>query len=325
MAKRKHQRKREYSRSEDREAYDYHLPVMLKECCDALIKDPSAIYIDGTLGGGGHSSEILNRLAEDGRLYAFDKDEEAIDRARLKFATDLDKGAFSKLILINDGFENAFNYAKCQGEPKGILLDLGISSRQVDSLERGFSYRGDSRLDMRFGRHGQSAQELLNAVTEETLERHLRLYGEEPFSRAIARRIAEIRRIKQIETTRELRLIIEETVPKGIVVKSLARVFQAIRIAVNDELGALETALQLAISNLGSGGRIVVMSYHSLEDRIVKSIFKECSNTNKHNEDKANSAPKIKLITKKPIIPSDEEIARNPRARSAKLRIAEIL
>jgi 16S rRNA (cytosine1402-N4)-methyltransferase len=199
----------------------------------------------------------------------------------------------------------------------GVLLDLGVSSRQLDKGQRGISYRFNTKLDMRFGPHGQTAEELLNTVEEGQLHHILRGFGEEPFARIIARRIIERRRAAPLQSTYDLRHIIEECVPPHMASKSLARVFQALRIAVNGELDVLEKTIRGIIPKLKKGGRIVIMSYHSLEDRIVKHVFKELAS--KHDD----AIPSIKILTNKPIEATDEEIARNPRARTAKLRIAE--
>ena len=303
-------------------SYDYHEPVMLERVIESLKIKPDGKYIDGTLGGGGHSEAILKRLSEKGKLFSFDKDPEAIERCREKFWGELAKGVDSRIEIYNDGFENARSVVGDRGEIDGALLDLGLSSRQLDSGSRGFSYRSDSELDMRFGTSGKSAAELLQAAKEEEIERILREYGEEPFARRIARRVVERRRAIIFKTSRDLANVVEECVPARSRLKSLSRVFQAVRIAVNDELVALSRALEEITDLLAPGGRIVVISYHSLEDRIVKRFFKERS-AKFRNEDIASRAPTLKIISKKPITPDKEEILRNPRARSAKLRIAE--
>lgn len=292
--------------------YDYHLPVLKNESCDLLVNSSSGIYIDGTLGGGGHSEEILSRLGEDGRIYCFDADKTAIEHCLLKFKDELQKGEKSRLVFLNENFSKVCSIQEIQGEAKGLLLDLGVSSRQFDDKHRGFTYRANTKLDMRFGSHGSSAKDLLNVASEEVLNGILRNYGEEPFSRDIARRIGEKRRAFPLESTFDLRLIIEETVPKKNLYPTLSRVFQAIRISVNDELGVLEYTLENIVPILASGGRIVVISYHSLEDRIVKNIFK--------NHCKAGT---MRSITTKPITASKDELQKNPRARSAKLRAIE--
>ncbi len=302
--------------------YDYHEPVFLERSLEFLIKKPNGIYIDGTLGGGGHAQAIFERLDSGGNLVAFDKDPDAIGYCRRKFATELNKTA-PRVKLINECYSEACSFAENKGLIDGLLLDLGVSSRQLDTEQRGLSYRVKSPLDMRFGPEGLTAEDLLNAATARELEGILRKFGEEPLSRVIARRIVERRRGATLKTTWDLRLIIEEVAPKQHVFKTLSRVFQAIRIAVNSELDVLEYTLKNIPKYMNNGGRIVVISYHSLEDRITKNIFKELSKTsgNKYAEDA--EIPVLKLITPKPIIPTEEEISKNPRARSAKLRVAE--
>ncbi len=305
--------------------YDYHLPVFLKECVDNLITKKCGIYVDGTLGGGGHAAEILSRLDSGGILLAFDKDINAIEHCKIRFEEELKKSP-SKIELINDCYNGACSIIKMRGMFDGLLLDLGVSSMQLDTDSRGLSYRVDSRLDMRFGENGITAEELLNSATEEDLETILRNYGEEPQSRVIARRIIDRRRAGTLKTTFDLRAIVEEVTPKVFHFKALSRVFQAFRIAVNNELTVLENTLKCVIPLLNPGGRIVVISYHSLEDRIVKQVFKEFSyapKVNRQAKDAIIEKAAIKLITPKPIVPNEEEIKRNPRARSAKLRIAE--
>lgn len=317
-------------RSLHRDPYDYHLPVLLRESVDYLVTNPDGVYIDGTLGGGGHTAEILRRLSPSGRLYSFDADVHAIRHSTQKFHDELAHGAAGRLVLCNDNFREACSI-KEGSDPfyvSGLLLDLGVSSHQLDTDSIGLSYRVDSRLDMRFGLHGRSAEDLLATLDEGELERLLRLYGEEPNARKIARRIVERRRAAPLSTTFDLRKIIEDTVPPFVHTKTLARVFQALRIAVNDELGALEQTLVCIIPKLAPGGRIVVISYHSLEDRIVKTIFKREALTRVPDPDNPRSltreiTPTLSILTKRPVEPSEEEITRNPRARSAKMRVAE--
>jgi 16S rRNA (cytosine1402-N4)-methyltransferase len=325
MAKRKNSTRRRLDRERaaqsERKDYEYHLPVMLDECCDWLITDRNGLYADGTLGGGGHTAEILKRLDVGGRLISFDADPVAIQYCTAKFSDELAKGEESKLILRHANFFEACSTEEIHlRKVNGLLLDLGVSSRQLDTEHRGFSYRANTRLDMRFGTEGRSAEEIINTAEEDELERILRNYGEEPFARAIARRIVERRRAVPLQTTQDLRFIVEETTPQSTHAKTLARVFQAIRIAVNRELEILEGTLRGIIPLLAPHGRIVVMSYHSLEDRIVKTVFKEESE--KDFKDSAKQ-PLLKILTPKPILPSQKEIEENPRARSAKLRVAE--
>lgn len=299
--------------------YDYHLPVFLQKVCDLLVTKNDGIYVDGTLGGGGHAFEILKRLESGGFIYAFDKDPEAINHCKLKFSSELSASP-PRIKLVNQCYSKACGIEEIKGKVDGFLLDLGVSSRQLDSDSIGLSYRIDSNLDMRFGTEGRTAEEFLHAAKEEELEQVLRKYGEEPFSGKIARRIVERRRAAPVKTTFQLRMIVEESVPPHLAFKSLSRVFQALRIAVNAELEVLEDTLTNIIPILAPGGRIVVLSYHSLEDRIVKNIFKD---NRLKKSDRDSARPALRIITPKPIVPGHEETGQNPRARSAKLRAAE--
>ena len=301
----------------DLQEYDYHLPVMLKECLEGLmVLGATGTYIDGTLGGGGHTAEILAQLDETGVLISYDADPDAIAHCTQKFAELLEESP-SKLSMRQMNFVSMIEDEIKNDSISGVLLDLGVSSRQLDKGQRGISYRFNTKLDMRFGPHGQTAEDLLNTVEEGKLHHILRGFGEEPFARIIARRIIERRRAAPLQSTYDLRHIIEECVPPHMASKSLARVFQALRIAVNGELDVLEKTIRGIIPKLKKGGRIVIMSYHSLEDRIVKHVFKELAS-------KLDDAiPSIKILTTKPIEATNEEISRNPRARTAKLRIAE--
>ncbi|MFN3305772.1 MAG: 16S rRNA (cytosine(1402)-N(4))-methyltransferase RsmH [Candidatus Kapaibacteriota bacterium] len=299
----------------------YHTPVLLKEVIELLITDRDGIYVDGTIGGGGHSEKILEILGENGRLWGFDKDIEAIEYCREKFKVELEKGGNSRLELFNECFSKACSITRHRGEWTGFLLDLGVSSRQLDESRRGFSYRRVGPLDLRFSPNGTKAEDLVNAASEEDLAALLRKYGEEPFAKKIANAIVRQRKLCTIKTTVDLAKIVESVVPRKILTKSLSRVFQAIRIAINDELNVLEKALESSLACLAKSGRIVVISYHSLEDRIVKNFFRNTSKSG--NRRVARIVPKLKILTPKPIIPSEEEIKSNPRSRSAKLRAAE--
>lgn len=301
----------------------YHTPVLLKEVIELLVTDPNGIYVDGTIGGGGHSQGILEKLGTNGRIFGFDKDIEAIEFCREKFKGELEKGEFSRIELFNDCFSNACSITRHRGKWSGFLLDLGVSSRQLDESRRGFSYRAVGPLDLRFSPHGRTAEDLVNAANEEDLAALLRRYGEEPYAKKIARSIVQQRKIAPLKTTVDLAKVVENSVPKKHLKKSLSRVFQAIRIAINNELEVLEKALTNSLECLSVGGRIVVISYHSLEDRIVKNFFRNFSV--KRKEQSATIVPKLKILTKKPIVPSEEEIKSNPRSRSAKLRAAEII
>jgi 16S rRNA (cytosine1402-N4)-methyltransferase len=305
--------------------YEYHLPALLEEILELMNIQEDGVYIDGTLGGGGHSAEILSRLGGNGKLYAFDKDLMALDHCKSRFAEELVKGEKSRIILLNECFSEACSIEYLREKADGILLDLGVSSRQLDDSRRGFSYRMESPLNLRFSPDGATAEDLLNTVEEREIERILRDYGEEPFAKNIARRIIQRRAAFPLRSTSDLRSIIQESVPGSQLFKALSRSFQAIRIAVNDELGVLEKILSNFMPILKKGGRIQIISYHSLEDRLVKNYFRELSQK-KYSDDPLPvliREPQVKLIGAKPIIPSDREIKLNPRVRSAKLRVAE--
>ncbi|MFQ3597453.1 MAG: 16S rRNA (cytosine(1402)-N(4))-methyltransferase RsmH [Chloroherpetonaceae bacterium] len=309
----------------------YHKPVLLDETIEYLVTG-AGTYIDGTLGGGGHSEKILETLEkknwlERSLVIGIDRDSDAIEAAseRLK--------RYKNFRAVKSRFSELAEQAK-EREVKGILLDLGISSHQIDEGARGFSFQKSATLDMRMNQaQSLSAYQVVNEYSEAELAQVLWKYGEEKKSRLIAKRIAERRASKPIVTTEELAEIVKTCVPRQEQVKSLARVFQAIRIEVNDELGELEKALRQSIPLLESGGRIAVISYHSLEDRIVKDFFREQSEDDWGLDKGLKGVPlktplrsrTIKLLTKKPIQPSEKEIEENSRARSAKLRVAEKL
>lgn len=328
MAK-KHKKTVRRNREVEQE-YEYHLPVMLEETLSLLVTNPNGVYIDGTLGGGGHAAEIIKRL-DGGRLYAFDADEEAISHCRGAFADELTRGKESRIELVHANyseFESACSTEERireHGGIAGMLLDLGVSSRQLDTGGRGISHRFDSPLDMRFGGSAHTtASEIINTADESELLSILRTYGEEPFARPIVKNIMQRRNTVAFTTTGELRTVVEETVPPPLRAKALARVFQAFRIAVNQELDVLDTTLRNIIPHLSIGGRIVVITYHSLEDRIVKHIFKDESTTIHATMPGEITIPaRMKLLTSKPLLPTQEEVMRNPRARSAKVRAVE--
>lgn len=298
--------------------YHEHIPVMLQECMDYLITEEDGIYIDGTLGGGGHSKEILSLLGENGQLYAVDQDDEAIAAATSRIGTD---SRFTTL-KGNFGYLTTLLPPQIHGQVTGILLDLGVSTHQIKEAERGFSFQEDGPLDMRMGNlTGVSAYQVVNNYDYEALRDVIFHYGEERASRQIARAIIEAR---PIETTGELRKVISEVVNKKFEVKSLARVFQGIRIEVNRELEMLKNVLEQSLEVLKPGGRLVVMSYHSLEDRIVKRFFKAGNFDGKQEKDfYGNVISPLQPVTRQIIVPSDEEISVNPASRSAKLRVAE--
>ncbi len=305
-----------------------HVTVLLKETVDGLDIKPGGTYVDCTLGGGGHSSYLLSQLTEGGKLIAFDQDEIAIQNAKEKFSSYGDQ-----FVTVKSNFRYLSEKLHELGitEVDGILFDLGVSSPQLDTPERGFSYHHDAPLDMRMDQDASlTAYDVVNNWSYEQLVRIFFQYGEEKFSKQIARKIEAYRENKTIETTGELVELIKEGIPapaRRTGGHPAKRVFQAIRIAVNDELKVFEEALESAIGMVKPGGRISVITFHSLEDRICKTTFKRNSSTPQlppglpiiPDEFK----PKLKLITRKPILPSDEELEENNRARSAKLRIAE--
>nr|WP_259545838.1 16S rRNA (cytosine(1402)-N(4))-methyltransferase RsmH [Heyndrickxia oleronia] len=305
-----------------------HTTVLLRETVDGLNIKPDGIYVDCTLGGAGHSEYLVSQLSSEGRLYAFDQDETAIAHAKEKL-----KKYENQVVFIKSNFRYIKDELNRLGVEKvdGILYDLGVSSPQLDTPERGFSYHHDAPLDMRMDLEGDiSAYEVINSWPYEDLVRIFYKYGEEKFSKQIARKIEAAREKEPIKTTSQLVDLIKEGIPAPARRKGghpAKRVFQAIRIAVNDELGVFEESLKDAIELLHPQGRISVITFHSLEDRICKTIFKEASTGPQlppglpivPDEFK----PKLKIITRKPIIPSEEELVENNRARSAKLRIAE--
>lgn len=305
-----------------------HTTVLLKETVEGLNIKPNGVYVDCTLGGAGHSELILSQLSENGRLYSFDQDQTAINHAKEKLANFEGQVTFikSNFLYLKDELEK-------HGVMKvdGVLYDLGVSSPQLDTPERGFSYHHDAPLDMRMDNEAAiSAFNVVNEWSYEALVRIFFQYGEEKFSKQIARKIEAARAIKPIQTTGELVELIKEGIPapaRRTGGHPAKRVFQAIRIAVNDELGVFEKSLKQAIEILNPGGRISVITFHSLEDRICKVIFKEASEGPELPKGipfiPQGYEPALKLITRKPILPSEEELAHNNRARSAKLRIAE--
>lgn len=284
---------------------EYHTPVLLKESVSALSIKPDGVYVDATFGGGGHSRAILEKLSACGRLIAMDQDSDALANAP----------ADGRLILVHSNFRFVHNWLLYNGfeAADGILADLGVSSHQFDTAERGFSFRFDSALDMRMNAgSGKSAADIINAYTEEALERIFREYGELSNSRFAARLVCEKRAEGRIETTSALNAALERATPQAAQHKYLAKVYQALRIEVNDEMKALERFVPMAIKSLREGGILAVITYHSLEDRIVKNALRD-----------AFAAGLMKKVTSKPIVPEEDEIAGNTRARSAKLRVAK--
>lgn len=294
----------------------YHIPVLLQESIEALLLKPEGVYVDATFGGGGHSRAILERLGPKGRLIAFDKDTDALAQAP----------ADKRLILVHNNFRFVHNFVRYHGYPQvdGILADLGVSSHQFDTGERGFSFRFDAPLDMRMNtRAGRTAADLVNDADEKDLERIFRLYGEVENSRRAAALVVKARESAPIRTTGDLARALESILPKMAEHKYLAKVFQALRIEVNGELEDLDGFLQGAIRSLKPGGRIAVITYHSLEDRLVKNYFKSGYATGEIQRDlMGRGASPLESVERKPILPREEEIAGNTRARSAKLRVA---
>ena len=307
-----------------------HIPVMLNECLEGLDIKADGTYVDGTVGGAGHSIEIVKRLSENGRLICVDKDEDALKAAGERLAPYKDRVTF-----IHDDYKNLVNELDSIGVGKvdGILLDLGVSSYQLDNAERGFSYMKDAPLDMRMDRSQRiSAHEVVNGYTESELARILFDYGEEKLARQIARNIVRARSEKPIETTLELAKIVEDTYPAKTRWKfghPAKRTFQAIRIEVNDELSSLGEAVTAMARRLEKGGRMAVITFHSLEDRIVKSAFKELSLACTCPPDFpvciCGKVQEVELVNKKPITASEEELENNSRSQSAKLRVIEKL
>ncbi len=308
-----------------------HKSVLLDECIEGLAIKPNGVYVDGTAGGGGHSYEIASRLT-DGRLISIDRDSEAIAACKKRLAP-----FGERVTLVHDNYRNLASILKeleIDGID-GVLLDLGVSSHQIDTVERGFSYSSSepAPLDMRMSREdGLSAYDVVNEYEPSELKRILYEYGEEKYASRIVDRIVEAREKAPIETTTELSDIIRSAIPSATVEKGshpAKRTFQAIRIEVNGELDGIEPALTAAIDSLKSGGRIAVITFHSLEDRIVKRMFadnvKGCECPPDFPICVCGKKPILKLVNKKPIISGAKELAENTRARSAKLRIAEKL
>ncbi|MCB9032721.1 MAG: 16S rRNA (cytosine(1402)-N(4))-methyltransferase RsmH [Chitinophagales bacterium] len=294
----------------------YHQPVMLHECIDALNIIPNGIYIDVTFGGGGHSKEILKALGKDGKLFAFDTDTDA------QANTIID----DRFQLIQSNYRNLKRYLKFYNvnSINGILADFGISSYQIDEPSRGFSIRFDAALDMRMNQSQDlSAHQIINHYQLEDLIRIFKIYGEIPNAKQLANKIIEERNIQLIDTTAQL-VNIATSVHKGKLPKYLAQVFQAIRIEVNDEIQAIHEFLEQAAELLTTDGRLVILTYHSLEDRPVKNYFKFGVFEGQPQKDVfGNYNHTLKVINKKPIVATEAELKENPRARSAKLRIAE--
>ncbi len=304
---------------------DYHNPVLLNDVIKFLDIKPNGIYIDGTLGGGGHTEEILKLLSGEGRVIGFDVDDEA-----LAFAKEKLKPFGEKFVPVKSNFAKIKEmlYRLDYETADGILLDLGVSSRQLDSKEKGFTFRENAPLDLRLGKDIQiTGKQILNSYSEDELKKVFWRYGEEKFSPQIAREVLKRRKVKPISTSFELCEIIDSIIFEPHRKKTYARIFQAIRIEVNKELEVLEEALKKSLDVLTPGGRLVVISYHSLEDRIVKDFMKyetlTCVCPPKQPVCTCGKIATLKLVQRKAIEASDEEVSLNPRARSAKMRVAE--
>ena len=296
---------------------NYHLPVMLNECIEGLNIRAKGTYVDATFGGGGHSGAILARLDSEGRLIAFDQDADAMVNA-------LDDERFT---LLHENFRFMKNFLRMNGvrTVDGILADLGVSSHQFDVAERGFSTRYDGMLDLRMDqRQEMTARDIVNNADERELARLFRLYGELPNANQMAKAIVAARATKRIDTTFDLREAVSRHLPRGMENKYLAMLFQALRIEVNGELDALQALLKQSVDLLNPGGRIVVISYHSLEDRLVKNFFKTGNFEGVLEKDfYGNPIVPLKVVSRKAVVAGEEELQRNSRARSARLRVAE--
>ena len=297
---------------------EYHIPVLLDESVTALVGDAlSGVYADATFGGGGHSREILSRLTQAGRLLAFDRDSDAL----------ANKPDDNRLVLIHNNFRFIHNYVLAEGYGDGIdgiLADLGVSSHQFDTADRGFSFRFDAELDMRMNKEGGiTAADLVNGLDEAGLARILKVYGEVDGAGKMASLIVRAREKQAIRSSGDLSSAIAPMLPKFAEHKVLAKVFQALRIEVNQEMRSLEKFLQGAVLSLKPGGRLVVITYHSLEDRMVKNFIRSGNVDGVMEKDLygRSNAP-LEAVNRKPILPREEEISSNTRARSAKLRVA---
>ncbi|MBR6682818.1 MAG: 16S rRNA (cytosine(1402)-N(4))-methyltransferase RsmH [Firmicutes bacterium] len=307
-----------------------HVSVLKNECIEGLQIKPSGTYVDGTFGGGGHAMEIISRLNGNGRFVGIDQDQDAVENGRAKLEPYKEKAQ-----LVRDNFSNIISIMKDLHivSIDGILLDIGVSSYQLDTGERGFSYMHDAELDMRMDqRNPMTAKRMIAEYSEKELADIIKDYGEERWATRIAQFIVAERKIKPIETTGELVEVIKKAVPKGARKDGphpAKRTFQALRIAVNNELGILEQAIEDMAGLLAPGGRLCIITFHSLEDRIVKQTFHRlehpCTCPPEFPVCVCGKKPSIRVITRKPILPSEEELEFNPRARSAKLRILEKL
>lgn len=306
----------------------HHVSVLLDECIDNLDIKPDGVYVDCTMGGAGHSKEIVKRLSKDGLFIGFDQDINAINTAKERLSEYSDRVKF-----VHSNFQNLKNELEKIGVYKvdGVLADLGVSSHQLDEADRGFSYMQDAPLDMRMDiRCSFSAYDVVNTYSEAELSKIIKDYGEDNWAKRIAKFIVEGRKEKNIETTGELVEIIKKAIPKKARIDGphpAKRTFQAIRIEVNNELGVITEMIDDAASIMNEGGRICIITFHSLEDRIVKNAFRDlatdCICPPHIPICQCDKEALVKVITRKPILPTDKEIEENPRSRSAKLRVAE--
>ncbi len=305
---------------------DYHIPVLKDEVLDLLVVDKSGSYLDCTFGGGGHTRAILEEISPEGKVFGTDRDDDALNNGKqlLKEFSNFypRKSQFSEIISLDD--------IKYGQKFDGILLDLGVSSFQLDEQERGFTYRDDAPLDMRMNRSDSlTAKDILNDYDYKELIKIFFRYGEEKNSKKIAQAIIDFREKEELVTTGQLKQIISRLVPEKFLNKTLSRIFQAVRIVVNNELGEIEEFLGFVLDILNPGGRLGVISYHSLEDRIIKNFIKDniagCICPNEFPICLCNNKPKVKRITRKPVIASAKELEYNPRSRSAKFRVCEKL
>ncbi|WP_304340746.1 16S rRNA (cytosine(1402)-N(4))-methyltransferase RsmH [Metaclostridioides mangenotii] len=306
----------------------HHVSVLLNECIDGLNIKPDGVYVDCTMGGAGHSKEIVKNLSSEGLFIGFDQDINAINTAKERLSEYSDRVKF-----VHSNFENIKSELEKLGITKidGVLADLGVSSHQLDEADRGFSYMQDAPLDMRMDVRSEfSAYDVVNNYSEDELNRIIKEYGEENWSRRIAKFIVEAREELPIQNTGELVEIIKKAIPKKARIDGphpAKRTFQAIRIEVNNELGVITSLIRDVASIMNKGGRICIITFHSLEDRIVKNEFKylaiDCICPPELPMCQCDKEKEVKVITRKPILPSDEEVEVNPRSRSAKLRVAE--
>ncbi|MCR5653268.1 MAG: 16S rRNA (cytosine(1402)-N(4))-methyltransferase RsmH [Ruminococcus sp.] len=303
-----------------------HVPVLLNEAVDGLNINPNGIYVDGTAGGGGHSAEILSRLSS-GKLISIDQDPDAVCTIKQRFKDNINS------IIIKGNFSNMKALLSDRGicRVDGVLLDIGVSSHQLDTAERGFSFHEDAELDMRMSQSGTSAKDLVNTLSQQELSRVIFNYGEEKYANSIAKGIVKAREEKSINTTFELAEIIRNSVPEKVrrAGHPARKTFQALRIEVNHELDYLKKGMDEAFELLSQGGRLAVITFHSLEDRIVKQTMASwcqgCTCPKDFPVCVCGKKPCAKLITRKPIVANEQELTTNPRSRSAKLRICEKL